>query len=32
MFERKGMKPVEGDHHFGIIVRNEAQFAEVAKR
>lgn len=29
MFERKDMKPVEGDHHFGIMVRNEAQLAEV---
>src|SRR6187549_1069867 len=29
MFERNGMKPDESDHHFGIMVRDEAQIAEV---
>lgn len=29
MFERQGMAPVTGDHHFGIMVRDEAQLAEV---
>lgn len=29
MFEHKGMKPVDGHHHFGIMVRDETQLAEV---
>jgi hypothetical protein len=29
MFERKGMAPDESDHHFGIMVRDEVQLAEV---
>ncbi len=29
MFERKGMKPDAGNHHFGIMVRDDAQIAEV---
>ncbi len=29
MFEHKGMTPDESDHHFGIMVRNEKQLAEV---
>lgn len=29
MFERKGMAPVTSDHHFGIMVRDESQLAEV---
>ena len=29
MFERKGMPPDESDRHFGIMVRDEAQLAEV---
>jgi len=29
LFERKGMSPITGDHHFGIMVRDEAQLAEV---
>jgi catechol 2,3-dioxygenase-like lactoylglutathione lyase family enzyme len=32
MFERKGMKPDESDHHFGIMVRDEAQIAEVREK
>jgi hypothetical protein len=32
MFERKGMPRVEGNHHFGIMVRNEAQLAEVREK
>jgi catechol 2,3-dioxygenase-like lactoylglutathione lyase family enzyme len=29
MFERKGMAPDESDRHFGIMVRDDAQLAEV---
>src|SRR6476659_7832493 len=29
MFERKGMPRVESDHHFGIMVRDDRQIAEV---
>jgi catechol-2,3-dioxygenase len=29
MFEREGMAPVTGDHHFGIMVRDETQIAEI---
>jgi len=29
MFENKGMKPDASNHHFGIMVRDEAQIAEV---
>ncbi len=29
MFERKGMPPDASDRHFGIMVRDEAQLAEV---
>ena len=29
MFERKGMPPVAGEHHFGLMVRDDAQLAEV---
>lgn len=29
MFERKRMKPDTGNHHFGIMVRDDAQIAEV---
>src|SRR2546428_1195688 len=29
MFERKGMPRDEGNHHFGIMVRDETQLAEV---
>src|SRR5205085_7579304 len=29
MFERKGMEPVKGNQHFGIMVRDEEQLAAV---
>ena len=29
MFERKGMPAITGNQHFGIMVRNEAQLAEI---
>lgn len=29
LFERSGMPPVTGNQHFGIMVRDEAQIAEV---
>src|SRR5215204_5889456 len=29
MFEKKGMRPDTSNHHFGIMVRDEAQIAEV---
>ena len=29
MFERKGMTPGASNHHFGIMVRDDAQIAEV---
>ena len=29
MFERKGMAPITGNQHFGIMVRDEAQLAEI---
>lgn len=29
LFERKGMKPVTGNQHFGIMVRDEKQLAAV---
>ena len=32
MFERKGMRPVEGNQHFGIMVRDNAQLAEVREK
>jgi predicted enzyme related to lactoylglutathione lyase len=32
MFERKGMAPVEGDHHFSIMVRDDPQIAEVREK
>jgi catechol-2,3-dioxygenase len=32
MFERKGMAKVEGEHHFGIMVRDEGQLDEVRKK
>jgi catechol 2,3-dioxygenase-like lactoylglutathione lyase family enzyme len=32
MFERKGMAPVTGDHHFGIMVRDEKQIGEVREK
>jgi catechol-2,3-dioxygenase len=32
MFEREGMKPVTGDHHFGIMVRDESQIAEIREK
>lgn len=32
MFERKGMAPVRGEHHFGIMVRDDAQIAEVREK
>ena len=32
MFERKGMPRVEADHHFGIIVRDDAQLSEVREK
>jgi catechol-2,3-dioxygenase len=32
MFERKGMAPNETNNHFGIMVRDEAQLAEVRNK
>ncbi len=32
MFERKGMKAEESNRHFGIMVRDEAQIAEVREK
>ena len=32
MFERKGMKPGTGNGHFGILVRDEGQIAEVREK
>jgi catechol-2,3-dioxygenase len=32
MFERKKMPHVTGNHHFGLMVRDEAQLAEVRKK
>src|SRR5438477_11501023 len=32
MFECKGMPPVTGDHHFGIMVRDESQLVEVRQK
>lgn len=32
MFERKGMEPVTSEHHFGIMVRDEAQIAEIREK
>lgn len=32
MFECKGMAPVKGEHHFGIMVRDDAQIAEVREK
>lgn len=32
MFERKGMAPDSSDRHFGIIVRDEDQIAEVREK
>ncbi|OYW31242.1 MAG: glyoxalase [Chthoniobacter sp. 12-60-6] len=32
MFERKGMTPVTGNQHFGIMVRDEGQLAEVREK
>src|SRR5882762_5578225 len=32
MFERKGMKREAGNHHFGIMVRDEAQLAAVREK
>jgi catechol 2,3-dioxygenase-like lactoylglutathione lyase family enzyme len=32
MFEHKGMARVEGDYHFGIMVRDDAQIAEVREK
>lgn len=32
MFERKGMPPVTGNQHFGIMVRDERQIAEVREK
>src|SRR6058998_3148311 len=32
MFERKDMALVTGDHHFGIMVRDEHQLAEVREK
>ena len=29
IFERKGMRPDKSNHHFGIMVRDEGQLAEV---
>ncbi len=29
LFERKGMSPVTGNQHFGIMVRDDGQLAEV---
>ena len=32
MFERKGMPRVEGNQHFGIMVRDESQLAQVREK
>lgn len=32
MFEKKGMTPVTSDHHFGIMVRDDHQIAEVREK
>ena len=32
MFEKKGMAPVTADHHFGIMVRDDRQIAEVREK
>lgn len=32
MFERKSMPRVEGDHRFGIMMRDETQLAEVREK
>jgi hypothetical protein len=32
MFERKGMSRDESDRHFGIMVRDESQIAEVREK
>ena len=32
MFERKGMAPVTGNQHFGIMVRDDAQIAAVREK
>src|SRR6187399_1905441 len=32
MFERKGLKPDTSNRHFGIMVRDEAQIAEVRNK
>ena len=32
MFERKGMAPDASNHHFGIMVRDAAQVAEVRRK
>lgn len=32
MFERKKMERITGNHHFGVMVRDEAQLAEVRKK
>ncbi len=32
MFEHKDMARVTGDHHFGLMVRDEAQLAEVREK
>lgn len=32
MFEREGMTPVTGNHHFGVMVRDEQQLAEVREK
>lgn len=32
MFERKGMKADESDRHFGLMVRDEKQIAEVREK
>jgi catechol-2,3-dioxygenase len=32
MFERKGMAPDASDRHFGIMVRDESQIAEVREK
>src|SRR5438132_13521723 len=32
MFERKDMKPEKSNHHFGLMVRDEKQIAEVREK
>lgn len=32
MFEKKGMARIDGNHHFGIMVRDDAQIAEVREK